>query len=194
MPSSAPCTCLTPDANVVAIGIGGLGHMAIQLLRVLCGARIIAVDVDDRKLDHARRLGVDLAVNSRDAAAAVEAIREYCGPKRAALVVDFVGVQATLDLAVQVVGRNSQLAVVGVGGGIIQLSQLTLPFGCSVGTPLWGTRAELLEVIALASSGRIHIDAAYYGIEQGPQVLQDLREGHVVGRAVLVPGHVREAA
>lgn len=178
---------LTPDAIAVVIGIGGLGHMAVQLLRVLCGSRIVAVDLDERKLEHARRLGADLVVNSRDAAAAAETIRAFCGPRRAALVLDFVGAQATLDLAVQLVGRNSQLTVVGVGGGTLQLSQMTLPFGCAVSTPLWGTRAELLEVIALAQSGRIHVDSNYFGIAQGPQVLQDLREGRVIGRSVLVP-------
>lgn len=178
---------LTPDAVAVLIGIGGLGHMAVQLLRVLCGSRIVAVDLDQRKLEHAQQLGADLTVNSSDSARAVAVIREFCGPRRAALVLDFVGVQPTLDLAVQLVGRNSQLTVVGVGGGSIQLSQMTLPFGCVVGTPLWGSRAELMEVIALAQSGRIHVDARYYGIDQGPQVLQALREGRVVGRSVLVP-------
>lgn len=178
---------LTPDSAVVVIGIGGLGHMAVQLLRVLCGARIVAVDVDDSKLEHAKQLGADLVVNSRNAVEAAQTIRDFCGPRRAAMVLDFVGVQPTLDLAVHLVGRNSQLTVVGVGGGTIQLSQMTLPFGCAVSTPLWGSRAELMEVIALAVSGRIHVDAQYFGIEQGPQVLQDLRDGKVIGRSVLVP-------
>lgn len=178
---------LTPEATVVVIGVGGLGHMAVQLLRVMCGSRIVAVDVNDQRLEHARQLGADLVVSSRDAAAASETIRSFCGPRRAALVLDFVAVQSTLDLAVQLVGRNSQLTVVGVGGGVIPLGQMTVPWGCSVCTPLWGTRAELLEVIALAQAGRIHVDAHYSAIEDGPRVLQALREGRVMGRGVLVP-------
>lgn len=178
---------LTPDARVIVIGVGGLGHMAVQLLRTLCGARIVAVDVDERKLEHARKLGADLAVSSRNADAAVAAIQDFCGPRRAAVVLDFVGIQATLDMAVQLVGRNSQLTVVGVGGGVIPLSQFTLPYGCSVSTPLWGSRAELMEVIALAQSGRIHVDASFHSLDDGPRVLQQLREGKIVGRGVLVP-------
>lgn len=178
---------LTPDATAVVIGVGGLGHMAVQLLRALSGARVIAVDIDDRRLEHARELGAELVVNSRDGADAAERIRAFTGVRRAAFVLDCVGAQPTLDLAVQIVGRNSQLTVVGVGGGVIQLSQLTLPFGCSVCTPLWGTRAELQEVIALAQNGRIHVDAHYFGITEGPRVLQELREGRIMGRAVLVP-------
>jgi len=178
---------LTPDATVVVIGVGGLGHMAVQLLRVLCGARVVAVDLDERKLEHARQLGADLTVNSRNAAEAAATINAFTGRRKAAMVLDFVGIQPTLDLAIQLVGRNSQLTVVGVGGGTIPLTQWTLPFGCSVSTPLWGSRAELMEVIALAQSGRIHVDTQCFSFEQGPQVLQDLRDGKVVGRGVLVP-------
>jgi len=178
---------LTPDATVVVIGVGGLGHMAVQLLRVLCGARVVAVDLDERKLEHARQLGADLTVNSRNAVEAAETINAFTGRRKAAMVLDFVGIQPTLDLAIQLVGRNSQLTVVGVGGGTIPLTQWTLPFGCSVSTPLWGSRAELMEVIALAQSGRIHVDTHCFSFEQGPQVLQDLRDGKVVGRGVLVP-------
>lgn len=180
---------LTPNTTAVVIGVGGLGHMALQLLRALCGARIVAVDVDETKLAHARELGADLVVNSRDMEAAVAAINQFSGPRKAALVLDFVGVQPTLDLAIRVVGRNSHLTVVGVGGGVIPLSQMTLPFGCAVCTPLWGSRSELVEVIALARSGRIHVDASYHAVEDGLKVLEDLRAGRIKGRAVLVPGH-----
>jgi propanol-preferring alcohol dehydrogenase len=178
---------LTPDAAVVLIGIGGLGHLAVQLARALCGCRIVAVDVDEAKLVHAKKLGADLTVNSR-AADAAETIRAFCGPRRAAVVLDFVGIQPTVDLAMQVVGYNSQISVVGVGGGVIPMSQMNLPWGCSVSSPLWGSRAELMEVIALARSGRIHVDSTAYRIEDAPQVLDDLRAGKIMGRAVIVPG------
>ncbi len=178
---------MTPDTTVVAIGVGGLGHMAVQLLRALSGARIVAVDIDDRKLEHARQLGADLVVNSRDRQAAQATILDYCGPRKAAVVLDFVGAQATLDLGVKLLGRNSQLSVVGVGGGGLHWTPFALPFGCTLSTPLWGSRAELFEVIALAQSGRIKVEASYHGFHEGPQVLQDLRAGKVVGRGVLVP-------
>ena len=60
------------------------------------------------------------------------------------------------------------------------------------GQPVWDAWGEVMrkyEVrhIALAESGRIHVDTHYFGFEQGPQVLQDLRDGKVMGRGVLVP-------
>lgn len=178
---------LTPDATAVVIGVGGLGHIAVQLLRCLSGARVVAVDVDVRKLGRAASLGADLTVNADPQGEAAQLIRNFCGARGAAFVMDLVGVQATLDLAVQLVGRNSQLSVVGVGGGTLMLSQMTLPFGCAVSTPLWGSRVELMEVVALAQSGRIQVDAVHFPIEQGPQVLADLKAGRIMGRAVLVP-------
>lgn len=68
---------LTADSTVVVAGVGGLGHMAIQLLRVLAPVRIVAADVDDRKLEHAKALGADDIVNNRNASEAAERIRNH---------------------------------------------------------------------------------------------------------------------
>src|SRR5919112_855610 len=61
---------LNADRTVVVLGVGGLGHMAIQLLRVLAPVRIIAADVDDKKLEQAKALGADDIVNNGNAAEA----------------------------------------------------------------------------------------------------------------------------
>ena len=58
---------LNADSTVVVIGVGGLGHMAVQLLRVLAPVRIVAADVDDTKLAQAKALGADEVVNNRNA-------------------------------------------------------------------------------------------------------------------------------
>ncbi len=55
---------LTVDATVVVVGVGGLGHMAVQLLRVLSPVRVIAADVDAEKLAQAREPGADDLVNT----------------------------------------------------------------------------------------------------------------------------------
>jgi len=76
---------MTPDTTVVVIGIGGLGHLAVQLLQALTPARLIAADIDDAKLAHARELGVTHTVNTRDSDAAAEAIAGLTGPRGAAV-------------------------------------------------------------------------------------------------------------
>lgn len=178
---------LTPEASVVVIGIGGLGHMAVQLLKALTPATLIAGDIDPAKLEHARQLGAEHLVNTRDGDAAAEAIARIVGPRGVTMVLDLVGAQPTVDLGVRVVGRDSRLTVVGLGGGVVHYGANQPPYGCQVTVPYWGSRAELMEVIALAQAGRIHADVETFPLEQAVDVYQRLREGGIKGRAVLVP-------
>ncbi len=178
---------LTPDTHVVVIGIGGLGHMAVQILQALCAATVIAGDIDENKLAHARELGVKHTVNTRDGKAAAEEIRSLTGARGAVLALDFVGAQPTVELCTRIVGRNSRITVVGLGGGTLHYSANNPPYGCSVTVPYWGSRTELMEVIALAADGRIHPQVETFPLDQAPAVYQRLREGKIRGRAVLVP-------
>ncbi|MCU4578780.1 NAD(P)-dependent alcohol dehydrogenase [Acinetobacter courvalinii] len=178
---------LTPDASVVVVGIGGLGHMAVQILRALTSAQIIACDIDDSKLAHAKALGADHLVSTRDAAAARHAIRALVGERGAAVALDFVGAQPTIDLCASIVGFASRLTIVGLGGGILHYGANKPPYGCEVNVPFWGTRAELMEVIALAEAGRIHSEVERFPLEDAPKVYERLREGKIHGRAVLIP-------
>jgi len=178
---------LTPDASVVVIGVGGLGHMAVQILQALTPALLIAGDIDDSRLEHARKLGVRHTVNTRDADAAATAIARLVGARGVTVVLDFVGAQSTVDLAVRVVGRNSHIAVVGLGGGVLHYSANNPPYGCQVTVPYWGSRTELMEVIALAAAGRIRADVETFPLEQAVDVYRQLREGRIRGRAVLKP-------
>src|SRR5690242_18261405 len=98
---------LNADSTVVVLGVGGLGHMAIQLLRVLAPVRIVAADLDDRKLEQAKALGADEVVNNRNAPAAAERIQQITGARGVGFVLDCVGVQPTIDLGARLLGRNS---------------------------------------------------------------------------------------
>lgn len=178
---------LRPGADVVVIGIGGLGHMAVQLLKVLSPARLIACDIDEAKLAHARALGAEHTVNLRDPKQAVEQIRGLVGARGADVALDFVGVQATVDLCAAIVGRASRITIAGLGGGTLHYAANQPPYGCEVSVPYWGTRAELIEVIALADAGRIRAEVETFALEQAVDVYQRLREGRIRGRAVLVP-------
>ena len=178
---------LTPGTTTLVLGVGGLGHMAVQLLSAVSATRIIAGDVDEAKLAHARELGADAVVNTRDAEAALKTIQEFAGKRGCILVLDCVGVQPTVNLASKAVGMNSQLTVVGLGGGKIDWSAYALPFGCSLTTPYWGSRKELMEVIALAQDGRIKAENAYFKLDEANEVYEKLEKGQIKGRAVLVP-------
>ncbi|GAA0920495.1 NAD(P)-dependent alcohol dehydrogenase [Nonomuraea longicatena] len=181
---------LTPSATAVVIGVGGLGHMAVQILRAITGSRIVAVDVDPAKLAAAEGYGADAAVPSdADAAARVLDLTSGVG---ADLVLDFVGTEPTLRLAASIVGSYGHLSAVGLAGGSIPFtadgSAAGLPWGATLSTPYAGTRRDLHEVVALARQGRIRVRAERHPLSEAQTVLDRLRRGEIQGRAVLVPG------
>ena len=178
---------LNADSTVVVVGVGGLGHMAIQLLCVLVPVRIIAADVDDQKLKQAKALGADDIVNNRNASEAAERIQQITGPRGAGMVLDCVGVQPTLDLGAKLLGRNSVWTIVGLGGGRHDFRHGSTPYGTSMSIPYWGSRVELMEVIAMARDGRIRAETTEFPLLKAVDVYARLKAGEITGRAVLVP-------
>jgi propanol-preferring alcohol dehydrogenase len=178
---------LNADSTVVVIGVGGLGHMAIQLLRVLAPMRIIAADVDDKRLEQAKALGAHDVINNRNAREAAEQIQKITGPRGAGLVLDCVGVQPTIDLGAKLLGRNSVWTIAGLGGGHHDFHHGSTPYGSLVSIPYWGSRVELIEVIAMARNGSIHAETTEFPLEQAVGVYEKLKAGQITGRAVLTP-------
>lgn len=178
---------LNADSTVVVMGVGGLGHMAIQLLHVLAPVRIVAADVDDKKLEQAKALGADDIINNRNADAAAEQIQKITGARGAELVLDCVGVQPTVDLGARLLGRDCVWTIVGLGGGHHDFHHGSIPYGSVMSIPYWGSRVELMEVIAMARNRRIHAETTEFPLDQAVEVYDQLKAGQIVGRAVLIP-------
>jgi propanol-preferring alcohol dehydrogenase len=178
---------LHADSTVVILGVGGLGHMAVQLMRALAPVRIIAGDLDPARLEQARALGADETINTREVESAAQQVLKTTGPRGAGLVLDCIGVQGTLDLGVRLLGRNSAWTIVGLGGGHHDFHHGSTPYGCWVTLPYWGSRVELMEVIAMAQNGRIHAETTEFPLEKAVEVYARLKAGQIRGRAVLVP-------
>jgi len=176
---------LTPDTAAVIIGVGGLGHFALEFLRELCGATLIAVDVDEKALALAAEQGAHITLPSDETAAGE--IRKATRGLGATAVLDFVGVDATLALAAQAVRKLGRIVVVGIGGGTLPLQYGALPMGASVTTILGGSTGELAEVVALAEADRIHPRIEKFPMEEATKVYEQLHEGKITGRAVLTP-------
>ncbi|MDZ7733966.1 MAG: NAD(P)-dependent alcohol dehydrogenase [Acidimicrobiia bacterium] len=176
---------LRPGSTAVAIGIGGLGHLGVQILRALAPSRIVAVD----PRESARRLALDAGADHAVAPGpdAADEIREHSRGLGADLVVDFVGNDGTLGLAVGVSRTHSQITVVGLGGGTYPLSFFSVPYEASVTTTYWGTIPELREVVALAESGHIRAEISRHALDDAPGVYERLQRGEIDGRAVIVP-------
>jgi propanol-preferring alcohol dehydrogenase len=176
---------LTPDATIVLIGVGGLGHIAVQIARATTGARIIAVDTKSEALELASRVGAHHTVVSDSVAA--QAIRELTEGRGADVVIDFVGVKPTMALARDISRIMGDITIVGIGGGEVPLTFFSQPYDVNVATTYWGSRPELVELLALAARGDITVEHTTYSLDDGPRAYRDLHAGLVNGRAVLVP-------
>ncbi|HEX2316911.1 MAG TPA: NAD(P)-dependent alcohol dehydrogenase [Thermomonospora sp.] len=176
---------LVPGAAAVVIGVGGLGHVAVQILKAVAPATVIAVDLADDKLDLARRAGADHTVRSGPDAAA--RIRDLTDGQGADLVLDMVGAQPTVELAASAAAVLGDLTIVGLAGGRLPVAYGLVPSECSVTTPYWGTRDELIEVVALARAGLVAPHVETFPLALFHEVYRRMREGRLEGRAVLVP-------
>src|SRR3954452_14122966 len=127
---------LEPGASAVVVGVGGLGHVAVQLLRALSGARIAAVDVRHSALELALAAGADVALRS-GTGVAHELRRELGAP---ALVIDCVGSDATLALAGEIVAPGGHVSIIGMAGGTFPLRRGGVPLDRTVVISNWGTR------------------------------------------------------
>jgi len=178
---------LTGDEYVVVIGIGGLGHMALQILSAVCASTVIACDISEDRLAYAKQHGAAHAINTKDADAA-EQITKITGIKKAKVVLDLVGNDATVKLGAAVVGLNGDLTIVGLGGAHLDYQAMgVVPFGVNLKNPYWGSRTELMEVVGLARQGKLRIDVEKFGLDDAVEVYDRLEHGRIKGRAVLVP-------
>ncbi|WGD36248.1 NAD(P)-dependent alcohol dehydrogenase [Lysinibacter sp. HNR] len=177
---------LIPGSTAVVIGTGGLGHLAIQILRALTPATVIALDVNEEKLSFAAHTGAHHALLSNADASRI--IRDLTEGKGAEVILDFVGATPTLKIAAESVAQEGDISIVGIGGAALPTGFGFVPYGTRVHTPYWGTRSELFEVLNLARSGQLKVEVETFSLDEAPLAYERLRAGTLRGRAVIVPG------
>ncbi|MFM8623676.1 MAG: alcohol dehydrogenase [Betaproteobacteria bacterium] len=172
---------------VVIIGAGGLGLMAIEVLKALGGRGAIVVDLDPVKRDAALAAGA-LQVIDAKASDAVAQIQQATGGGARA-VLDLVGATPTVTLAMGCAARGGHVVICGLMGGDLTVSLPVIPMRpLTLQGSYVGTLAELEELVALVKrTGMRAIPVTRRPMEQANAALQDLHHGRVVGRTVLVP-------
>ncbi|MEA2312885.1 MAG: alcohol dehydrogenase, propanol-preferring, partial [Solirubrobacteraceae bacterium] len=175
---------LGPGTSAIVIGVGGLGHVAVQLLKALGSVRVVAVDRRDEALEVATRSGADAVLH---AGVTVDELRRAAGGRGAALVVDCVGSDETLALAAGAVAAGGHVSVLGLAGGTFPMRFGGVPLETSVIFSNWGTRAELAEVVALARDGAIELEIERVPLRGVPAAYERLARGAGRGRLVAVP-------
>ncbi len=176
---------LVPGSTALVIGAGGLGHLAIQILTAVSAARVVAVDQSPDALELALAVGASHGVLAGDTAAAE--VREITKGRGTDLVLDFVGVDATIALAAAVARPLSDVTLIGVGMGSFPFSFFTVPYEVSLASTYWGSASELHEVVALAEAGKIRAHVERYSLDDAARAYTDLAAGTLRGRAVIVP-------
>ena len=175
-----------PGTTAVVLGVGGVGHIAVQLLRELGSSRVVAVDTDERRRRLAREVGADEVIEGGDAAES--AVRELTDGRGADLVLDFVGTQATHDAGVAMLARAGTFSIVGYGGTVSAPSIALVASEQCLMANLVGSWSDLWELIQLHERGKIELRTERHPLSAVNDVLAKLADGDVTGRAVLVPG------
>ncbi|GGG26025.1 oxidoreductase [Rhodococcoides trifolii] len=169
------------ETVVLVIGIGGLGHLALQILRSFGVTRIVAVDARSETCSLALKSGAQSFHETVDSAAP-----DVVGMGGADLVLDFVGAPGTAEPAAGLLASGGRLVVVGSAGGRVTVGKdVGMATGWHVGAPFWGTRDDLERVVALAQAGALHAEVTTFPLTDAPLAYQRLRSGDIAGRAVL---------
>jgi propanol-preferring alcohol dehydrogenase len=173
------------SSDLVAVfGIGGLGHLAVQYARI-AGARVVAVDVRDEKLELARELGADFTVNAakEDAAEAIQRLG---------------GADAAIALAVVPKAFSDAYGSLRRGGTLVFVrlpadNKVELPIfetvlnGITVVGSIVGTRTDLREVFELHAAGRTRVIREERPLGNVNEAIAEVDRGDVPARIVFRP-------
>jgi len=170
---------ISPGERLAIFGIGGLGHLAVQIARHF-GAQVIAVDISEDKLEIARSFGAERTINAATEDA-VKAMRKL-GGAHAAVVTS--GAKAAYDAAFYAVRPGGRLVVVGMPAEpltfpAIMMREITITSSAT------GTRDDLREVLQLAAAGKVRCLIETQRLEAINEILETMRQGKIAGRMVL---------
>lgn len=176
---------LYPGTTCVVIGAGGLGHIGIQCLRALSATRIVVLDVNESALALATEWGADHTV--RVDGDQVGAVQEITQGRGADVVLDFVGESGAEKWGVDLLKRKGHYFVIGYGGTLeVPTMQIILTEISFIGN-LVGSYNDLVELMDLAAQGKVELHTTRYPLDEINTALDDLDNGRLRGRGILVP-------
>ncbi len=176
---------LLPGQYAVVLGVGGLGHIGVQVLEALCAAEIIAVDRAEGSLALAKECGADHLVKANGTE--VEAILQLTHGRGAEAVLDFVGEGDAIAKGLAMTCNDGYYYVIGYGGRIDLPTIDMITSEKTIVGNLVGTYAELNELMSLAERGLVQLKTKEYKLSAANDALHDLHNGKIHGRAVLIP-------
>ena len=178
---------LGPKDDVLVVGAGGLGMMAIQFAKEMFGKGPLVADIDAGRLQAAMGAGAKAVYNTTEPDALKKLMADTEGGALASI--DFVGSESSFGFANQAVRRGGRVIVVGLFGGGMSMPIPMFPFrAITIGGSYVGSLAEAEAMMELVRAGKVDpIPVKEVPLASANQVLADLKGGKVIGRVVLVP-------
>ena len=174
--------------NILIVGAGGLGLMGVQIANALTKANIICADLDDEKLESAKKLGATHIINTKESDA-VKKIMSICNEKGVDSIIDFVNAPPTVKMDLSLIRKRGNIILVGLFGGSVELPLVSVPLkAITIQGAYTGNYNDMLELIKLAQRGVINpIVSKHYKLDEANTALGDLKNRKIIGRAVINP-------
>jgi propanol-preferring alcohol dehydrogenase len=177
---------IVPGGTAVVLGVGGLGAFAVQFLRLLTAARVVAVDLDPDRLGYASSVGAHETVSGVDETTAGR-LRALTAGLGADAVLDFVGTDESIAAGIASVRPAGAYGLVGSSGGRLAKPWFgTLPNDGEAYTFQGSSIADAREVVALAAAGLVHNEVVEFPFARVDEAYGKLAAGTLTGRAVVV--------
>jgi NAD+-dependent secondary alcohol dehydrogenase Adh1 len=176
---------LPPGSTAVLMGVGGLGHVGVQLLRALTPARIVAVDASSEALAMAGRLGADVTLRAGDTL--VDEVLELTHGRGAEAVLDFYAEGDVPQQGLAMLRTGGIYLVIGYGGDIQVPAMDLMGAEKRIAGCVGGTYLEAKELLELHARAAVTIEIETYPFEAVNRALADLAANRIRGRGVLVP-------
>lgn len=176
---------LPPGSKTLVLGAGGLGHIGVQVLRALSATEITVADRSDVARDLALSIGADYSLDTAD-----KKFKDAVAAQEFDVVFDFIGEMGMENTGIQALRNRGSYFSIGYGGQI-QLDTIeVISREINVVGNLVGTYVDLVELITLTAQGKVSLTSEQFPLSNGAEVLQQLHDGKIRGRAVLVPDNL----
>ena len=175
---------LNPGSYCVVLGVGGLGHVALQTLHALCGTRTIAIDLSEPARKLAQDLGAHYVLDGGPNV--VEEVKEIT-KGGAHAVIDFVGELGAEQLCWQMLRQGGTHFIVGYGGKIEVPTVHMIISEIAIAGSLVGNYMELVELMELNAEGRVKLHGQQYSLDNINVAINDFKNRNIVGRGVIAP-------
>lgn len=176
---------LLPDAVIVIMGIGGVGHFGLQVARTATPATIVAVEPSAERSQLAKELGADHLVTSLGDEARDEVLALTSG-RGADVVIDFAGNLDSPNLGISMLAKGGTLSIVGALGDLQINTLAAVVKEISIVFNIVGNHHELATLASMSAKG-LRSPYVVYPLDDAHRAIDDLRNGRLSGRAILVP-------